>query len=99
MSDDLPESHKSVTRRLSWLEPIAVQLATETGMPYGDDIEDIVIIAFEGLLNDPTTHGEVSYDSLLDRARRGAARWAQEHRSSQRASAAHGLGLPVARGT
>ena len=82
MCDELPESREPARRRLSWLEPIAVRLATETGLPYGDVIEDIVIIAFEGLLNDPATHGHVSYESLLKNARQGAARWTQEHRPS-----------------
>lgn len=80
---DTPESQEPATGRLSWLAPVAAQIAAETGLPYSDDIEDIVIIAFEGLLNDPTTRGQISYQALVHNARREAARWTQERHATE----------------
>lgn len=69
--------------RLNWLQPIAAQVAEETGIPYGEHIENITIMAFEGLLNDPATAGSVSYYALLDRTRHNAAIWARENGSNR----------------
>lgn len=71
------------TGRLDWLEPIAAQVAEEAGVPYGEHIENITIMAFEGLLNDPATAGSVSYHALLDRTRHNAAIWARENGSNR----------------
>jgi hypothetical protein len=66
------------TGRLQWLEPIAIQIADEAHVACNHLVEDIVIIAFEGLLNDPLTNGLVTRRLLLDRARAGLSRWLQE---------------------
>lgn len=73
-----PSAGPGPTGRLTWLEPIAAQIAAETGVPNGEEVEDLVIMAFEGLLNDPVTGGTVTYRTLLERARHGARRWATE---------------------
>ena len=70
------------TDRLSWLAPVAIQVAEESGMPCGEQIEDLVVMAFEGLLNDPATGGKVTYPALLDRARHAAALWILENDSA-----------------
>ena len=70
------------TGRLSWLEPVAAQVAEESGVPCGEQIEDLVVMAFEGLLNDPATGGTVSYPALLDRARHAATLWIRENDSA-----------------
>ena len=73
-----PSAGAGPTGRLAWLEPIAAQIATETGVPNGEEVEDLVVLAFEGLLNDPAAGGMVTYCALLERAQRGARRWATE---------------------
>ena len=78
-----PSPGPGPTGRLTWLEPIAAQIAAETGVPYGEEVENIVIMAFEAMLNDPTTGGTVLYAALLDRARHGARLWATERASAQ----------------
>ena len=70
------------TGRLTWLAPIAAQVAEESGVPCSEQIEDLVVMAFEGLLNDPASGGTVSYPALLDRARHAAALWIRENDSA-----------------
>lgn len=77
MHDPWRES-SGVTGRLSWLEPIATQIAAEAGLGCNAAIEDLVVLAFEGLLNDPAVHGDVTHARLLSRARHDLTVWVRE---------------------
>lgn len=74
------------TGRLAWLEPIASQVAGEVEATQDEyeQIEDLVVMAFEGLLNDPRTGGAVTYQALFDRAQQEAELWRGECSSQRR---------------
>lgn len=75
------QSHDTLTseesRRLSWMITVADQLADEAGLQRLDDIDDIVAIAYVGLLNSPPPEN-LSYHRLLELSRHQLLIWAWE---------------------
>lgn len=63
--------------RLGWLIEVARQITDETGLDLSDDIEDLVVIAYVGLLDSPPP-AKLTRDSLLQRCRRDLVVWAWE---------------------
>ena len=61
------------------MEPVAARVDEESGVPCGEQIEDLVVMAFEGLLDDPAAGGTVSYPALLDQACHAATQWIQNN--------------------
>ena len=56
---------------------MADQIARETGLRRTSDIDDLVIIAYVGLLDSSSAH-DLSQNRLLQRCRHGLVTWAWE---------------------
>ena len=75
-----PTDRLSPSGRLSWLEPIALTIAQDAGLESSIDlVEDMVVLAYEGILNDPTVKGVVTYQLLMSRSRNELSRWSKSH--------------------
>jgi hypothetical protein len=64
--------------RLRWLEPVAVQIAGEASLVCDEDIVNLVVFAFDGVVSSPATGGEITRELLLERARSELALWLRE---------------------
>lgn len=64
-------------RPVSWINAVADQVALEASLVRTADIEDLVIIAYVGLLDSPDSDC-LSQDHLLRRCRRQLVAWAWE---------------------
>ena len=62
---------------VTWINAVAHQVAHEASLVRTPDIEDLVIIAYVGLLDSPDP-GAVDQDHLLTRCRQQLVTWAWE---------------------
>jgi len=69
---------------LRWIVAMADQIAREAGLDQTADIEDLVIIAYLGLLDSPHS-GDLTHARLLARCRRELITWAWEQGTLQEA--------------
>lgn len=73
-----PTSTAFVNRQpIGWITAVADQVARETGLARTADIDDLVIIAYVGLLDSPSP-AEFSQSRLLQQCRHDLVTWAWE---------------------
>ena len=69
---------------IRWIVGVADQIAREASLDRTADIEDLVIIAYLGLLDSPQS-GDLTHAQLLARCRRELITWAWEQGTLQEA--------------
>ena len=69
---------------IRWVVAVADQIAREASLDRTADIEDLVIIAYLGLLDSPQS-GDLTHAQLLARCRRELITWAWEQGTLQEA--------------
>jgi hypothetical protein len=69
---------------IRWIVSVADQIAREASLDRTADIEDLVIIAYLGLLDSPHA-GDLTHARLLTRCRRELITWAWEQGTLQEA--------------
>lgn len=74
---DQPGASFADRQPLSWIAGVIDQLVAESGLTRSPDIEDLVIIAYLGLLDSPHPH-DLGHSQLLARSRRAMITWAWE---------------------
>lgn len=67
----------SARQPIVWITTIADQIAHEAGIARTADIEDLVILAYVGLLDSPNPK-DLAQHRLLDRCRQQLVTWAWE---------------------